>query len=216
MNLLIMGPAGSGKGTMSAKIVELYHIAHISTGDMFRDAISKQTPVGLEAKSYIDQGQLVPDDVTDRMVQERISQDDCLKGFLLDGYPRNIHQAKAVEKMSHDINRPIELVINLVVDYDILVRRITGRRICKQCGEIFHLDARPSLVEGICDVCGGELYQRSDDNEQELKVRYAVYEEQTAPVIEYYREKGLVKDVNAARPVEAVIKDIQDILEAAK
>lgn len=214
MNLLIMGPAGSGKGTMSAKIVDMAHVAHISTGDMFREAISKQTPVGVEAKSYLDQGHLVPDDVTDRMVKERISQDDCKTGYLLDGYPRNIEQAKALENMTNEINRPIDMVINLEVDYQILVRRITGRRLCKQCGEIYHIDSKPSKIEGICDVCGGELYQRSDDNEKELEVRFEIYEEQTAPVIEYYRNKGLVKDVDAARPVEDVIKDIEQILEA--
>lgn len=216
MNLLIMGPAGSGKGTMSAKIVEAYHIAHISTGDMFRAAIANQTPVGIEAKSYIDQGQLVPDAVTDRMVKERISQDDCQNGYLLDGYPRNIHQAQAVEVMSAEINRPIELVINLIVDYDLLIRRVTGRRMCKECGEIYHMDSKPSKVEGICDLCGGALYQRSDDNEEELKVRYEIYDTETAPVIDYFREKGLVKDVNAAQPVELVFKEVMDILEAVK
>lgn len=216
MNLLIMGPAGSGKGTMSAKIVEAYHIAHISTGDMFRAAIANQTPVGIEAKSYIDHGQLVPDAVTDRMVKERISQDDCQNGYLLDGYPRNIHQAQAVEVMSAEINRPIELVINLIVDYDLLIRRVTGRRMCKECGEIYHMDSKPSKVEGICDLCGGALYQRSDDNEEELKVRYEIYDTETAPVIDYFREKGLVKDVNAAQPVELVFKEVMDILEAVK
>ncbi len=216
MNLLIMGPAGSGKGTMSAKIVDTYNITHISTGDMFRAAIADQTPVGIEAKGYIDQGQLVPDDVTDRMVKERISQDDCLNGYLLDGYPRNIHQAQAVEAMSNDIDRPIQLVINLVVDYDQLIRRITGRRMCKNCGEIYHIDTKPSKVEGICDVCGGETYQRSDDNEKELQVRYEIYEKETAPVIDYFREKGLVKDVNAAQAVELVFKEVMDILEAVK
>ena len=148
------------------------------------------------------------------MVKERISQDDCKTGYLLDGYPRNIEQAKALENMTNEINRPIDMVINLEVDYKLLVRRITGRRLCKQCGEIYHIDSKPSKIEGICDVCGGELYQRSDDNEKELEVRFEIYEEQTAPVIEYYRNKGLVKDVDAARPVEDVIKDIEQILEA--
>ena len=216
MNLLIMGPAGSGKGTMSAKIVDAYHIAHISTGDMFRAAIANQTPVGLEAKSYIDQGQLVPDEVTDRMVKERISQEDCQEGYLLDGYPRNIHQAQAVEEMSLEIDRPIQCVINLVVDYDLLIRRITGRRMCKVCGEIYHIDSKPSKVEGICDIDGGALYQRSDDNEEELKVRYDIYEKETAPVIDYFREKGLVKDVNAAQDVELVFAEVMNILEAIK
>ncbi|NLL75091.1 MAG: adenylate kinase [Erysipelothrix sp.] len=216
MNLLIMGPAGSGKGTMSAKIVDLYQITHISTGDMFREAISKQTPVGVEAKSFIDQGLLVPDDVTNRMVEERISQDDCLDGYLLDGFPRSMSQALFIEKTAKDMNRPIECVINLEIDHDILVRRITGRRLCKTCGEIYHIDTKPSKVEGVCDVCGGELYQRSDDNEEGLRVRLNEYTNQTQAAIEFFREKGLVQDVNADQVPDNVIKDIEIILEALK
>lgn len=214
MNLLIMGPAGSGKGTMSAQIVKDFEITHVSTGDMFRDAISKQTPVGLEAKSFIDQGKLVPDSVTDRMVKERISQDDCLKGYLLDGYPRNLGQANALDEITKEINRPIDLVINLVVDYEQLVSRITGRRICKECGAIYHIDNNPPKVESVCDICGGELYQRSDDTEEKLAVRYQEYKNLTEPVIDYYREKGLVHDVNASQDAEAVMNDIRIILEA--
>lgn len=216
MNLLIMGPAGSGKGTMSAHIVELFNVAHISTGDMFREAISNATPVGIEAKSYIDQGKLVPDEVTDRMVKERISKDDCLNGYLLDGYPRNLHQAEALEVMSNDINRPIDLVINLEVEYEELVNRITGRRLCKDCGSIYHIDNNPPKVESKCDICGGELYQRSDDNEEKLQVRFEEYINQTKPVIDYYREKGLVRDVNASQPAENVMNEIKNILEAVK
>ncbi|AZK44086.1 MULTISPECIES: adenylate kinase [Erysipelothrix] len=216
MNLLIMGPAGSGKGTMSAHIVELFNVAHISTGDMFREAISNATPVGIEAKSYIDQGKLVPDEVTDRMVKERISKDDCLNGYLLDGYPRNLHQAEALEVMSNDINRPIDLVINLEVEYEELVKRITGRRLCKDCGAIYHIDNNPPKVESKCDICGGELYQRSDDNEEKLQVRFEEYINQTKPVIDYYREKGLVRDVNASQPAETVMNEIKNILEAVK
>lgn len=213
-NLLIMGPAGSGKGTMSAKIVDMFHITHISTGDMFRAAIANQTPVGVEAKSFIDQGQLVPDDVTNRMVAERIAQDDCLDGYLLDGFPRSMSQALFIEQTAKDMERPIECVINLEIDHDILVRRITGRRLCKSCGEIYHIDTKPTKVDGICDICGGETYQRSDDNEAGLRVRLAEYVNQTQAAIDFFREKGLVKDVNADQHPDAVLKDIKNILEA--
>lgn len=216
MNILIMGPAGSGKGTMSSTIVEEFKIVHISTGDMFRSAIANGTPVGLEAKAYMDNGNLVPDDVTDRMVKERISQDDCINGFLLDGYPRNLHQAHAIEAMAKEIGKPIDLVINLQVDYDTLVTRITGRRICKTCGAIYHITNKPSKVEGICDIDGGELYQRSDDTEEKLKIRYNEYVEQTEPSIEYFKSKGLVRDIDADRSAADVMKDVREVLESVK
>ncbi len=213
MNLLIMGPAGSGKGTMSKKIADKKHIAHISTGDMFRDAISKQTPVGIEAKSYIDEGKLVPDDVTGRMVKERIMMDDCENGYLLDGYPRNSAQADTFNEIAYQIDKPLDYVINLVLDYEVLVDRITGRRICETCGEIYHIKSRKPKVEGICDNDGGKLYQRSDDTEEKLKVRYDEYLNLTEPVIEYYREQGLVHDFDADQDIESVWKAIEEFLE---
>lgn len=216
MNLLIMGPAGSGKGTMSEKIANKYNIAHISTGDMFREAISKQTPVGVEAKSYIDAGKLVPDEVTNRMVQERIMMDDCENGYLLDGYPRNISQADAFNDIAYQIDKPLDYVINLDLDYEVLVNRITGRRLCPTCGAIYHIDSNQPKVEGICDLDGSELYQRSDDTEEKLKVRYEEYLNQTQEVIEYYREEGLVKDINADQAIEDVWADIEEFLEAVK
>lgn len=216
MNILIMGPAGSGKGTMSSTIVEEFNIVHISTGDMFRSAIANGTPVGLEAKAYMDNGNLVPDDVTDRMVKERISQDDCVNGFLLDGYPRNIHQAHAIEAMALEIGKPIDLVINLNVDYNTLVTRITGRRICKTCGAIYHITNKPSKVDGICDIDGGELYQRTDDTEEKLKIRYNEYVEQTEPSIEYFKSKGLVRDIDADRSANVVMEDVRKVLESVK
>lgn len=216
MNILIMGPAGSGKGTMSSNIVDEYDIVHISTGDMFRSAIANGTPVGLEAKSYMDNGNLVPDDVTDRMVKERISQPDCVNGFLLDGYPRNINQAHAIEEMAAEIGKPIDLVINLNVDYNTLVTRITGRRICKTCGAIYHITNKPSKIEGKCDIDGGELYQRSDDTEEKLEIRYNEYIEQTEPSIEYFKSKGLVRDIDADRSAEDVMKDVREVLESVK
>lgn len=215
MNLLIMGPAGSGKGTMSEKIANKFNIAHISTGDMFREAISNLTPVGVEAKEYIDAGKLVPDDVTNRMVKERIMMDDCDEGYLLDGYPRNLAQAHAFNELAYQIDKPLDFVINLELDYIVLVDRITGRRLCPDCGAIYHITANKPKVEGICDNCGGKLYQRSDDTEEKLKVRYDEYLNQTEPVIDYYREQGLVHDINADQSIEDVWKAIEEFLEEA-
>lgn len=214
MNLLIMGPAGSGKGTMSEKIANKFNIAHISTGDMFREAIANQTPVGVEAKSYIDQGKLVPDDVTNRMVKERIMMDDCENGYLLDGYPRNLVQAEAFNELAYQIDKPLDAVINLNLEYDVLVDRITGRRLCPDCGAIYHIKSKKPKVEGICDVCGGKLYQRSDDTEEKLKVRYDDYVNQTEAVIEFYRDQDLVKEIDADQAIENVWNEIESFLEA--
>lgn len=214
MNLLIMGPAGSGKGTMSNKIAKRFNIAHISTGDMFRDAIKKQTPVGVEAKTYIDKGQLVPDDVTNRMVQERIMMEDCANGYLLDGYPRNHAQADAFAEISYTIDKPLDYVINLNLHYEELVKRITGRRLCPTCGAIYHIETNKPKVEGICDNDGSKLVQRSDDTEEKLQVRYSEYLEQTTPVIEFYKEQGIVCDIDADQPIDEVWEAIEKFLEA--
>lgn len=216
MNLLIMGPAGSGKGTMSNKIANKFNIAHISTGDMFRDAISKQTPVGIEAKSYMDAGKLVPDDVTNRMVKERIMMDDCVKGYLLDGYPRNSAQADAFNEISYQIDKPLDYVINLNLRYEVLVNRITGRRLCPTCSAIYHVDTNQPKVEGICDIDGSKLYQRTDDTEEKLKVRYDEYLNQTEAVIDFYREQGLVHDIDADQSIEKVWEAVEEFLEAVK
>lgn len=214
MNLLIMGPAGSGKGTMSNKIAKRFNIAHISTGDMFRDAIKKQTPVGVEAKTYIDKGQLVPDDVTNRMVQERIMMEDCANGYLLDGYPRNHAQADAFAEISYTIDKPLDYVINLNLHYEELVKRITGRRLCPTCGAIYHIETNKPKVEGICDNDGSKLVQRSDDTEEKLQVRYGEYLELTTPVIEFYKEQGIVCDIDADKPIDEVWAAIEKFLEA--
>lgn len=216
MNLLIMGPAGSGKGTMSRKIAKYFGITHVATGDMFRDAIAKQTPVGKEAKDYIDQGKFVPDDVTNRMVKERITMDDCKDGYLLDGYPRNLFQAESFSEIAYQIDNPLDHVINLNIPYEELVKRITGRRICPTCGKIYHVENRPPLVDGVCDRDGSALVQRTDDTEEKLKVRHEDYINQTAPVIDYYREQGLVYDVDATQSIDDVWEIIESYLEAVK
>lgn len=213
LHLLIMGPAGSGKGTQSEKIVENYDVVHLSTGDMFRAAISAQTEAGVEAKSYIDQGLLVPDSTTINLVKERLLQDDVKeKGFLLDGFPRTIPQAEALEKLLEQIEMPLNLVIDLQVDESILIERISGRRMCEVCGTIYHIKYNPPKVSGICDLDGGKLYQRSDDNEEGLKVRLEEYHKSTAPIIGYYEGKSEIYNVDASKSVDEIFTNIDERL----
>jgi adenylate kinases len=212
MNLLIMGVAGSGKGTMSKKISEVYHIPHVSTGDLFRQAMKDRSGLGLMAEAYINEGHLVPDEITIAMMEERLNKEDCKKGYLLDGYPRTLNQAHAFEDIAHMIGRPVQKVINLTVALDILTSRITGRRVCKVCGSIYHIEHSPSKVEGVCDRCGGELVHRSDDTVEQLAVRLKEHVLLTKPVLDYYRENGLVVDIDASADIEQVWADIQKVL----
>ena len=216
LNILLLGAPGAGKGTQAQLIKEKYHIPHISTGDMFREAIRNKTPVGLLADSYISKGNLVPDDVTIALVKERLSQDDCANGYLLDGFPRTIVQAEALAQLSSDINRPISLVIDVEVDESKLIDRISGRRMCKGCGASYHIKNLPPKVEGVCDVCGGELYIRKDDNVDALKVRLENYHDQTQPLIDFYAKAGLIATVNGDTSLENVFKAITDVIEGDK
>ena len=216
MTILIMGPAGSGKGTMSAKILENFKVPHISTGDMFRANIKEGTELGKKAQEYMNAGKLVPDEITVAMVADRLKEPDCQVGYLLDGYPRTLIQAKSFENLSKEIAKPVEIVINLVVEFETLADRITGRRMCKNCGAIYHVRNHPSQVEGICDVCGSPLIQRADDTEEQLRVRLNEHEKNTKPVLDYYREKGLVVDINATRSIDEVWNDVAAALENVK
>ena len=216
MNILIMGPAGSGKGTMSAKILENFKVPHISTGDMFRANIKEGTELGKKAQEYMNAGKLVPDEITVAMVADRLKEPDCQVGYLLDGYPRTLIQAKSFENLSKEIAKPVEIVINLVVEFETLADRITGRRMCKNCGAIYHVRNHPSQVEGICDVCGSPLIQRADDTEEQLRVRLNEHEKNTKPVLDYYREKGLVVDINATCSIDEVWNDVAAALENVK
>ena len=216
MNILIMGPAGSGKGTMSAKILENFKVPHISTGDMFRANIKEGTELGKKAQEYMNAGKLVPDEITVAMVADRLKEPDCQVGYLLDGYPRTLIQAKSFENLSKEIAKPVEIVINLVVEFETLADRITGRRMCKNCGAIYHVRNHPSQVEGICDVCGSPLIQRADDTEEQLRVRLNEHVKNTKPVLDYYREKGLVVDINATRSIDEVWNDVAAALENVK
>ena len=212
MNILIMGPAGSGKGTMSSKIADKYQIPHISTGDMFRENISGGTALGMNAKEYMDKGLLVPDEITIQMVEKRLLKSDCQKGYLLDGFPRTLAQAIALDEISKKINRPVEVVINLEIDFDKLAQRITGRRLCKGCDSIYHIENKPSKTTAICDVCGSQLYQRSDDTVEQLNVRIQEYERSTKFVLEFFSKQGLVKGVNASQKMDDVFSAIENAL----
>lgn len=214
MNILIMGGPGAGKGTMSAKIVEKFNVNHISTGDIFRSEIGNGTELGLEAKSYMDKGLLVPDELVNNMVKSYLDKlEDKKNGFLLDGYPRTLEQAKAFDALAGDGALSINKVIAMDIPFDVLAGRITGRRLCKECGEIYHLQSKPPMVEGKCDVCGGDLYQRKDDTVESLTVRLDEYSKQTAPVLDYYEQKGIVARINADQPIENVWSDVLKALE---
>lgn len=211
-----MGPAGAGKGTMSDLILKEYDIPHISTGDMLRDNVRNNTELGNLAKSYMDAGNLVPDDVIIAMVEKRLQEDDCQKGYLLDGFPRTLVQAEAFEKIENKIGKPVECVIALEVGFDRLVERITGRRICPKCGAIYHIHNKPSKIEGICDVCGSELTQRKDDTVEQLTVRMDGYEKSTKPVIDFYDKRGIVSYIDASQETAAVFEKVKEALSKLK
>lgn len=212
MNILFMGPPGAGKGTQAERIVEQFGVPHISTGDAFRLAMKQGTPLGLKAKEYVDQGLLVPDEVTNGIVRDRLAEADCAGGFLLDGFPRTIAQAEALDGMLNDMGRKIDHVINLKVDRSFLLARLTGRRICKSCGTTYHIVFNPPKQEGICDKCGGELYQRSDDTEEKVGTRLDEYTSKTAPLLKYYGDKGLLREVDGEKDIDAVTADIGTLL----
>ena len=214
MKLLIMGRPGAGKGTQAVNIREYYSIPHISTGDMFRAAIKNQTKLGLEAKSYMDKGALVPDEVTIGIVKDRLLEDDCKKGFLLDGFPRTIAQAEALDAFLKENGIKLDAVLDVNVPAEILVRRMVGRRVCKTCGATYHIEFNPSKVEGVCDNCGSPLIQRADDTEATAKNRLAVYDNQTAPLLEFYKKQNILKTVNGDQPLDKVFDDIKSVLGA--
>jgi len=216
MNLILLGPPGSGKGTQAKLIVEKYGIPQISTGDMLREAVAKGTELGKKAKEYMDAGKLVPDEVVIGIVKERLKQSDCDKGFILDGFPRTIAQAEALDKMLDELGKNIDAVINIQVPEEEVVKRIVNRRSCRNCGAVYHLIYKPPKEEGKCDKCGGELYLRDDDKEETVRARYGVYREQTEPLIDYYQKKGLVHDIDGTKKIDDVFNDIVVILDKIK
>ena len=209
MNLLIIGAPGTGKGTMSEKIVSEYDVVHISTGDMLREAVSSKSELGLKVTEYMEKGMLVPDEIIHDLIAERLGKDDIKKGFLFDGYPRTLAQAKDLDVILNSLGMKIDSVIDLDLDDEVLKNRITGRRVCKNCKSIYHITNKPSKVDGVCDVCGGTLEQRKDDTLEALSTRLDAYYASTEPVIEFYKEKGLVKTINADQNPEKVFEDIK-------
>ena len=212
MKIILMGPPGAGKGTQAEKLDEVYQIPHISTGDMFRKAQKDGTELGLKAKSYMEQGQLVPDEVTVGIVKERLAEDDCKDGFLLDGFPRTVQQADALDGILKELGMTLDRVVNIEVDKAFLVDRLTGRRVCRACGATFHVTNKAPKVEGVCDKCGGELYQRNDDKIETVSNRLDVYAAQTAPLIEYYQSKGIMSSIDGSQSMEKVLADIRSAL----
>lgn len=213
LNLMLMGLPGAGKGTQAERIVDEYKVVHISTGDIFREAMKNETPMGLEAKKYIDKGELVPDEVTNGIVKERLSQDDVKAGYLLDGYPRNMSQAHALEKIGQELGRPLTGVINIDVDPDSLMERLTGRFICRNCGATYHKVFNPTKVKGTCDRCGGhDFYQRDDDKPETVKNRLDVNIKMNTPLLDFYKQKDLLHNVKGNQEITAVYSDIENIL----
>ena len=206
--VVLLGPPGAGKGTQATGIAEKYNILHISTGDIFRANVKQGTPLGLKAKEYMEKGALVPDELTCDLVEDRIMQDDCANGYLLDGFPRTVFQAEHFDKFLASKGQKLDYVIDIQVPDEVLVPRAAGRRVCRSCGKPYHVTAMPPLVEGVCDVCGGEVYQRADDAEETVKSRLAVYHNQTAPLTEYYGKAGILKAVDGNQAMDKVFAEI--------
>lgn len=208
MRLILLGPPGAGKGTQASGIVKKYNIPHISTGDIFRKNISEGTELGKKAKEFMDKGLLVPDDLVVEIVKDRLVEDDCKEGFLLDGFPRTVIQADALDIELTELNYELNYVINIEVSKDDLIQRAVGRRICKDCGATYHIKFNSPKVENICDICGGELYQRKDDTLETVTKRIEVYLDQTKPLIDYYENKGILKTINGEQSIDDVFSDI--------
>ena len=212
MNMILLGPPGAGKGTQAAKIIEKYEIPHISTGDIFRENIKEGTPLGKKAQEYMNRGELVPDSLVIEIATDRLTKDDCKEGFLLDGFPRTVEQAEALDKFLAEDGKKVDHVLNIDVEADILMKRLTGRRVCKGCGATFHITNIPPKVEGVCDVCGEELYQRDDDTEETVANRIEVYNSQTKPLIDYYEKSGNISHLDGSVDPDELLAEIVKIL----
>lgn len=209
MKLILLGPPGAGKGTQAANIVKQYDAVHISTGDIFRKNIKENTELGKKAKDYMDKGLLVPDELVVELVADRLKQDDVKDGFLLDGFPRTVYQAEALDKVLENLNGKLDKVINIQVDKSKLVARAVGRRICKNCGATYHVEFNPSKEAGVCDLCQGELFQRSDDVEETVTKRIQVYLDETQPLIDYYTKANCIVTIDGDKDIEKVFSDIK-------
>lgn len=214
--IILLGPPGAGKGTQARDLAEALSVPHISTGDLLREAVKNASPVGLKAKSYMDKGELVPDAIITEVVLERLEQDDCERGFILDGYPRTLSQARLLEEGLKKLSMDVAVAIEVVAETELIVSRLAHRRVCRNCGATFHLINIPPRVEGRCDVCGAELYQRNDDAEATVRRRLEVYREQSEPLVEYYRQRGVLKSVDGNKARAETYSDMLQILGAAR
>jgi len=214
MNLILLGPPGCGKGTQAKMLTEKHHIPQISTGDILREAVKQETPMGVEAKNYMNAGKLVPDEVVIGIIQDRLKQSDCENGFILDGFPRTVVQAEALDSTLTSMQKKIEHALSITVADEELLGRLTGRRTCRSCGAMYHVMFNPPKKEGVCDACSGELYQRDDDTEETIRNRLNVYNQQTAPLIDYYQAKGLLRNIAGTGKIEEILEKILAVLEA--
>lgn len=214
MKIILLGPPGAGKGTQAKLISEKFSIPHISTGDIFRKNISEKTPLGIEAKTYMDNGKLVPDEVTIGIVKDRLMEDDCKNGFLLDGFPRTVKQAEALDSFLNDNEQKIDTALLIDVPKEFILERMTGRRVCSKCGASYHIKFNPSKIEGKCDVCDGALIQRKDDTEATVKERLDVYDRQTQPLIQYYKDQNILSSVKGTEEITKVFDKICNVLGA--
>jgi len=215
MRLVLLGAPGAGKGTQAKKLIEKYGIPQISTGDILRKAVADGTPLGKEAKSYMDKGELVPDSVVIGLVRERLGQDDCKKGYILDGFPRNTTQAEELDKLLDELDMPLDIALSVDVPFDDLMKRLTGRRTCRNCQQMYNIYFSPPKKDGVCDKCGGELYQREDDREETIRNRLEVYQRSTAPLIDYYKAKGILRSVDGRGSIEEIFDRICEVLDGA-
>jgi adenylate kinase len=214
VRIIFLGPPGAGKGTQARELAREWSVPQIATGDMLRDQMAAGTPLGREAKQFYDRGELVPDDVILRMIRERLTEPDAAQGFIFDGFPRNLAQAEALERLLRDIGQAIDGVLYFEVSESELLRRLTGRRVCRRCGETFHVVSRPPKRADVCDACGAELYQRKDDTEETVKNRLSVYTNQTAPLLQHYRDRGLVSTVKGEGAIDAIRDDLRRATDA--
>jgi len=214
MRLILLGPPGAGKGTQAKRLIERYGIPQISTGDILRAAVRDGTDLGRKAKQYMDAGKLVPDEVVIGIIEERLQQPDCAKGFILDGFPRTVAQADALNRVLANLGQAIDHVVSIEVPDEELVERLTGRRTCRGCGAMYHVKFSPPKAQGVCDKCGGELYQRDDDREETIRARLKVYHEQTAPLVEYYEKAGLLRRIPGQGSVDEIYARIEGVLGA--
>lgn len=214
LNIILMGPPGAGKGTQATRIIDAFHIPHISTGDIFRENISKGTELGLKAKAIIERGDLVPDDLTIDLVRSRLSQDDCKDGYLLDGFPRTIAQAEALKAMGPEIGRPVTLVVDITVPDEVLMERIAGRRVCPKCGASYNVHSMKPAKEGVCDRCDSDLIQRKDDNPESFQIRLDNYYAQTAPLVDFYKAEGIYHHFDGMVGLEKVTAQVAELLKA--